>query len=388
MIPRRSTSSLEQHLRQFPAVALLGPRQVGKTTLARRFRPSTETLYLDLENPADLEKLADARGYLLAQRGKLVIIDEVQRAPGLFQVLRGIIDERGLGGELAGQFLLLGSASLDLLRQASETLAGRIAYLELAPFDTLEIPLEHEERLWLRGGFPRSFLAADDAQSAAWRDQFITTYLERDIPQLGPRIPAATLRRFWTMLAHCQGGLLNASQLARSLAVDGKTVANYLDLMVDLLLVRRLPPFHVNVGKRLVKSPKTYVRDSGILHSLLRLEDLDQVLGHPIAGMSWEGYVIETLIRAAPPRAQASFYRTAAGAECDLVLELAGGRRWAIEVKRGLAPKVEKGFRMALQDLGPDQVFLVYGGGERYPKGNGIEAIGVRELAQALAALS
>lgn len=385
MIPRRLTNQLEQHLRQFPAVALLGPRQVGKTTLARRFRSPDALHYLDLENPADLEKLADARAYLTAQRGRLVVIDEVQRAPGLFQVLRGLIDERVLDGEAAGQFLLLGSASIDLLRQSSESLAGRIAYLELTPFEVLETAPEEAPRLWLRGGFPRSFLAAGDGQSAAWRAQFIATYLERDIPQLGPRIPATTLRRFWTMLAHSQGGLLNASQLARSLAVDGKTVAKYLDLMVDLLLVRRLPPYHANVGKRLVKSPKTYVRDSGLLHTLLRLDDLEQVLGHPIAGMSWEGHVIEQLINAAPARTQASFYRTAAGAEIDLLLELPGGECWAIAVKRGMAPKVEKGFRHALADLSPQRAFLVYAGAERYPKGDGIEAISVPALAETLA---
>ena len=387
MIRRRLITTLERHLRQFPAVALLGPRQVGKTTLARTFRPPAALHYLDLENPADLEKLADARGYLGALRGKLVVIDEVQRAPGLFQVLRGLIDERSLGGEHAGQFLLLSSASIDLLRQSSESLAGRIAYLELAPFDVLETAPETSERLWVRGGFPRSFLAGDDAQSALWRENFIATYLERDIPQLGPRIPATTLRRFWTMLAHTQGGLLNAAQLARSLAVDGKTVANYLDLLEDLLLVRRLPPYHVNVGKRLVKSPKTYVRDSGLLHTLLRLEDREQLLGHPVAGMSWEGHVLEQLIAAAPARTGACFYRTAAGAEVDLVLELPGGERWTVEVKRGTAPKVEKGFRHALADLKPQRAFLVYSGSERYPKGDGVEAIGVRELADMLSAM-
>jgi hypothetical protein len=388
MIPRTLQARLEQRLRQFPAVALLGPRQVGKTTLARTCPAAQFGAYLDLENPADLEKLADARGYLGAQRGRLTVIDEVHRAPSLFQVLRGLIDERIQGGEPAGQFLLLGSASIDLLRQSSESLAGRIAYLELAPFDPLEIEPAEPSRLWTRGGFPRSFLAATDADSVTWREGFIRTYLERDIPQLGPRIPAETLRRFWTMLAHAQGGLLNAAQLARALAVDGKTVARYLDLMVDLLLVRRLPPYFANVSKRLVKSPKVYVRDSGLVHALLRLDDLDDVLGHPVAGASWEGFVLETLLRAAPERTQASFYRTATGIEVDLVLELPGNRLWAIEIKRGLAPKVEPGLRRALDDLRPERTFLVYSGDERYPKGGGIEAIGVRELAQELARLA
>ena len=241
--------------------------------------------------------------------------------------------------------------------------------------------------LWARGGFPRSFLADTDGHSATWRENFITTYLERDIPHFGPRIPAETLRRFWTMLAHSQGSLLNAAQLARSLAVDGKTIAKYLDLMVDLLLVRRLAPYHANVGKRLVKSPKTYVRDSGLVHTLLRLDDLDQVLGHPIAGMSWEGHVIETLLRSAPARTRPSFYRTAAGAEVDLVLELPGDRLWVIEIKRGLAAKLEKGFHNALEDLQPSAAFVIYSGAERYPKGPGIEAISVREMGRELASL-
>jgi predicted AAA+ superfamily ATPase len=391
MIPRRLDPVVHRRLRQFPAVALLGPRQVGKTTLARALRgdpdgPAPD--YLDLENPADLGKLEDAAGYLRSRRDRLVIIDEVQRAPGLFQVLRGVIDERVQAGDQAGHFLLLGSASIDLLRQSSETLAGRIAYLELCPFDVLEVGSDQESMLWTRGGFPRSFLADSHEQSAAWRQNFITTYLERDIPQLGPRIPAETLRRFWTMLAHSQGCPLNAAQLARSLAITGKTVANYLDLMVDLLLVRRLQPYHANVGKRLVKSPKTYVRDSGLVHSLLRLDTLDEVLSHPIAGMSWEGYVIETLLRAAPARTQSSYYRTAAGAEIDLLLELPGDRLWAIDIKRGLAPKIEKGFHNACEDLKPTKALLAYSGTDRYPKAGGIEAIGIRELASELAALA
>lgn len=384
MIPRSVQAALEDRLRHFPAVALLGPRQVGKTTLARVIAEAADSLYLDLENPSDLEKLADARGYLGAQRGRLIVLDEVQRAPGLFQELRGLIDERIHDGEAAGHFLLLGSASIDLLRQSSESLAGRIAYLELSPLDVREVGREQQTRLWIRGGFPRSFLAESDSDSAVWRENFIRTYLERDIPLLGPRIPAETLRRFWTMLAHGQGSLLNAANLARALAVEGKTVAKYLDLMVDLLLVRRLPPLHANVGKRLVRSPKTYVRDSGIVHTLLRLDDEDSVLGHPVAGMSWEGFVIETLIRAAPDRAQASFYRTATGVEVDLILELPGNRLWAIEIKRGLASKVEKGLRVALADLKPDKAFLVSSGDERYSKGEGIEAIGLSALAEML----
>ena len=386
MITRILQPLVEERLRRFPAVALLGPRQVGKTTLARILAEKTASLYLDLENPVDLDKLSDARGYLGSRRDRLVVLDEVQRLPGLFQTLRGLIDDRVRRGELAGQFLLLGSASIDLLRQSSESLAGRVAYLELAPLDVREV--QGQAELWIRGGFPRSYLAADDRQSVIWRESFIRTYLERDIPQLGPRIPAETLRRFWTMLAHSQGGLLNAAKLARALAVDGKTVAKYLDLMVDLLLLRRLPPFHANVRKRLVKSPKVYVRDSGIVHTLLRLDDEEQLLGHPIAGMSWEGFALEALIRAAPDRAHASFYRTATGVEVDLVLELPGDQLWAVEIKRGLTPTVDRGLGVALTDLQPDRAFLVYSGDERYPKGDGLEAISLRALAEELGSLA
>ena len=393
-IPRALSTRLKERLRQFPAVALLGPRQVGKTTLARALAEtgvesasgSIETgLHLDLENPVDQEKLADARGYLGTKRGRLVILDEIHRAPHLFATLRGIIDERIHGGEPSGQFLLLGSASIDLLRQSGESLAGRIAYLELGPLDIRELAADDQMRLWARGGFPRSFLAPTDADSAVWREQFIRTYLERDIPALGPRIPAQTLRRFWTMLAHSQGGLWNAASLARSLAVDGKTVARYVDLLADLLLVRRLPPLHASVRKRLVKAPKVYVRDSGIVHALLRLDDLDSVLGHPIAGASWEGFVIETLLRAAPERTEASFYRTASGVEIDLLLELPGDRVWAVEIKRGLAPAVSRGFRVAIEDVQPHRAFIVHGGEDRYPKGDGVDAVGLRELADELA---
>ena len=385
---RRSLGEIvAARLRQFPAVALIGPRQVGKTTLARWLAGAGDSVYLDLEDPSDLSKLDDAAGYLRTFRRRLVVIDEVQRAPGLFQLLRVLVDERIRAGEPAGQFLLLGSAAPDLLRQSGESLAGRIAYLELSPLDVRETGGELNSRLWVRGGFPPSFLAESDWQSAEWREQFIRTYLERDVPQLGPRVPAETLRRLWTMLAHGQGSLLNMASLARSLAIDGKTVARYVDLLADLFLVRRLPPFHANVRKRLVKSPKVYVRDSGLVHALLRLDDEDSVLGHPVAGASWEGFVLETLIRAAPGRARASFYGTATGIEIDLLLELPDDRLWAIEIKRGSAPRVGKGLRIAMDDLQPDRTFVVYSGDERYPQAGGIEAIGLTAMADALAEL-
>ena len=390
LLDRRLEKAALDYLGQFPAVCLLGPRQVGKTTLAHVLTDHQQlgqpADYLDLENPQDLDKLQDASGYLEQRRDRLVILDEVQRMPGLFQVLRGLIDKRRLGGDKAGHFLLLGSASIERLQQSSQTLAGRIAYLHLSPLDVLEAPASSE--LWWRGGFPDSLLAADDAASIRWRSQFITTYLERDIPLLGPRIPANTLRRLWTMLAHHQGGLLNAAQLANNLGVTGKTVAGYLELLVDLLLVRRLEPFQANVKKRLVKSPKLYIQDSGLVHSLLGINSYDDLLSHPVVGMSWEGYVLENLLRLSPEHSKASFYRTATGVEIDLVLELPDGRLWAIEIKRTTAPTLSRGLRQACDDIKPDRAFIVYGGDERYPKGGGVEVISLRGMAEELVGLS
>jgi len=380
-IERRLLGPVRERLEQFPAVALLGPRQIGKTSLALELGRLMPSVYLDLEAAADRAKLAEPALYLSALGDRLVILDEVQRMPELFATLRGLIDAGRRQGQRSGRFLLLGSASVELIRQASESLAGRIAYLELAGLTVLEVNSSQVETLWIRGGFPDSFLAASDRASALWRENFIRTYLERDVPQLGPRIPAETLRRFWVMLAHHQGSLLNAAELGRSLGVDGKTIARYLDLLVDLLLVRRLQPLHANVAKRLVKSAKVYVRDSGLLHSLLGLDDRDAVYGHPVVGGSWEGFVVETLLSVAPERCGAWFYRTAAGAEMDLVLDLPGGQRWAIEVKRGLAPKLGKGFHQARADLAPDRTFVVIPAEDHYPLGDGVEAIGVAELA-------
>ena len=383
-IVRELEPRVRDYLRIFPAVALVGPRQVGKTTLARAIaeapaaRHAPPGTYLDLEDPADLEKLEDPGAYLARRRGGLVVLDEIHRKPALFQVLRGIIDERIRRGESTGQFLLLGSASIDLLRQAGESLAGRLGTLELGPFSLTETPRD-PARLWIRGGFPRSLLADSDRSSAIWRSNFIDTYLRRDIPELGPRIPAATLRRFWTMLAHSQGTPCNAARLGQSLAVDPKTVSLYLDLLVDLLLVRRLPPLHANVAKRLVKSPKVYVRDSGLVHTLLRLDDEDAVLGHPVAGFSWEGFVIENILRAAPERTEASFYGTATKVEVDLVLDLPGGERWAIEIKRGLAT-INRALRVAFDDVQPSRAVIVHGREDRFPKGNEVEAMDLGSL--------
>ena len=387
MIQRHILERLVQSLATTPAVALLGPRQVGKTTLALEIGQTRPSIYLDLESSADRAKLSDPETYLTAHEDELVILDEVHRAPELFQQLRGLIDQGRRKGKAAGRFLLLGSASLDLLQQSGESLAGRITYLELGPFDALEVPATGLDQLWARGGFPSSYLASADGESLRWRLDFIRTYLERDIPQFGPRLPAETLRRFWTMLAHNQSELLNATNLARALGVDSKTIARYLDLLVDLLLVRRLPPWHRNDGKRLVKSPKIYVRDSGIVHALLRLSSLEEVLGHPVAGGSWEGLAIESIIAAAPFGAEASFYRTSAGAEIDLVLELPKGERWAIEIKRGSAPRLERGFYHACEDVQPTRRFVIYNGEERYPLNPVTEAIGLKALTEELAAL-
>lgn len=387
MITRRIHERLAQSIANSPAVGLLGPRQVGKTTLALEIGETRPSLYLDLESPADRAKLADAGRYLAEHEDKLVILDEVHRAPEIFQILRGLIDQGRRRGKKDGRFLLLGSASIDLLKQSGESLAGRIAYLELTPFDATEVGGDRLERLWVRGGFPSSFLASSDRLSLDWREDFIRTYLERDVPQFGSRIPSETLRRFWTMLAHHQAGLHNAASLAQGLGVDGKSVARYLDLLLDLLLVRRLPPWHRNAGKRLVKSPKVFVRDSGIAHALLGLGNKEQLLGHPVVGPSWESFVIEALLVLAPRGTEANFYRTAAGAEIDLVLTLPGGALWAVEIKRSSAPSVTRGFHLACADLKPAKRFVVYPGEDRFPLDGETEVLGLSELGNMLQAL-
>lgn len=318
-----------------------------------------------------------------------MILDEVQRLPELFAVLRGVIDSRRRDGEAAGQFLLLGPASGVLLQQTSESLAGRVAQLELTPFQAREVlpadaPAANIHALWIRGGFPLAWLAADDASSLVWRDAFIATCLERDIPAFGPRIPATTLRRLWTMLAHHQGGLLNQSQLAAALGVSGQTVGRYVDLLCDLMLLRRLPAWHGNVGKRLVRAPKAYVRDSGIVHALLGLGSLEAVLAHPVAGASWEGFVIEQLLAAAP-QADASFYRTSHGAEADLVLGFRNGETWVVEIKRASAPTVSRGFHLAAADVGATRKLLIAPVDQAYPLRDGIKVMNPLVAARMLA---
>jgi len=388
MIDRRLTSLLTQRLRDIPAVVLLGPRQVGKTTLAHEIAREREAIYLDLESEADRARLSEPELYLADRLDRLVVLDEIHRVPPLFPTLRGLIDRARRAGRRSGLYLLLGSASLEMIKQSGETLAGRVSYLDLGPFDVLELTERASDpaagRLWLRGGFPDSYLAESDAKSLRWRHDFIRTYLERDIPQFGRRIPAETLRRFWVMLAHHQGGLLNVAQLARNIGVDPKTAASYIDLLADLLLLRRLPAWHANVGKRLVKSPKVFVRDSGIVHALLAIGDQEMLLSHPVVGASWEGFVIENLLAVAPEGVQGYFYRTSGGAEIDLLLHLPDGRLWAVEIKRSLTPRPKRGFHAACADLDPERRFVVYPGAEPYPLTAEIEAIPLRHLAERL----
>ncbi len=388
MLSRHTYQAVLQALDRQATVALIGPRQVGKTTLALEVAAEKGALYLDLETQRDRGKLSDPALFLEAYEDRLVILDEIHRTPELFQELRGIIDRGRRRGKRTGRFLILGSASMDLLKQSGESLAGRISYVEMSPLDVLEVVPQQNalQQLWLRGGFPDSFLANDDADSLIFRQDFIRTYLERDIPQFGYRIPAETLERLWTMLAHSQGGLLNASKLASSLSVTSPTVASYVDLMVDLLLVRRLKPFHGNTKKRLVKSPRLYVRDSGLLHALLGIEDHNDLFGHPVVGASWEGFVIENLLAVAPRGAKASFYRTSAGAEIDLLLEMPGRRGiYAIEIKHGLLSTPSRGFYTAIKDLKPTEAFVVNSGEERYPIAEDVEATGLREMATIIA---
>ena len=385
MIARRLLAQVHENLQRHPAVVLLGPRQVGKTTLALQLAEARDSVYLDLEDPADLAKLQDPGWFVDQHPDQLIVLDEVQRFPGLFQVLRGRIDRDRREGRRTGRFLLLGSASSALLQQTSESLTGRVAYMELAPFNLLEVGAKRQTDLWVHGGFPEAFLQPDTG--FAWRTDFIRTCLERDIPALGLRIPAETLRRFWTMLAHSQGQLFNASRLGAGLGVKGQTVGRYLDLLADLLLVRRLQPWFVNVGKRLVKSPKTYVRDSGVLHALLGLRTLEDVLGHPVAGGSWEGFVIANVLRAAPAFTEAHFYRTSAGAEIDLLLRF-GQELWAIEVKRTSAPKLQKGFHLACEDVSPTAKWVVYSGEDDYPLPGGVHVVSLIALMERLAVLT
>ncbi len=386
VLERQITEKLQAMITQVPAVALLGARQVGKTTLAKTIAKSIDSIYLDLEAPEDLLKLSDPTSFLSAHADKLVILDEIQRSPELFPVLRGLIDKNREQGRRAGQFLLLGSASMDLMHQSSESLAGRISYIGMSGLNLAEIDGNQQDRqtLWLRGGFPDSYLATDDDLAMDWLENLVRTYLERDVPQMGFRVPAARLRRLWTMLAHLQGETINYSKLASNLEVDAKTVSNYIDILTDLLLVRRLDPGHANVKKRLVKSPRYYVRDSGILHRLLGINSYDELLSNPVLGKSWEGFAVENILSILPGRAETYFYRTAAGAEVDLVIRMPSSEIWAIEIKHGVAPKLGKHYSQTCDDVGATHKYILYGGDDEFPVGNDVNIISLSALMERL----
>ena len=384
MIQRRITGEIKELLAEFPAVVIIGPRQVGKTTLAQKVAEEVdpESIYLDLESPSDLSKLADAEQYFDWNEGKLIVLDEIQRAPEIFKTLRGVIDRRRRKGLRNGQFLILGSASLDLIRQSSETLAGRIAYEELSIFNVLEISDDTNEdlgKLWLRGGFPDSFLAGSEVSSLRWRTNFITTYLEREIPQIANFVPSNRLRRLWTMLAHQQGNQINMSQLGASLDLSSPTVKSYVELLEDLLLVRTLRPWYSNIGKRLVKTPKVYIRDSGILHALLNISDRETLLGHPVVGFSWEGFVIENIISILSKNAEYWYYRTSAGAEIDLIV-FQKNEIIAIEIKKTLSPKLSKGFIYGCEDIKATQRYFVYGGEDYFPISDDTKVVSLKKM--------
>lgn len=394
MIKRHVKDRITEALASNPSVALMGPRQVGKTTLALEIADKVPSVYLDLENRADLQKARDIEAFHKENSDKLIILDEVQRLPEIFAPIRGLIDKERRRGNRTGQFLFLGSASIDLLKQSSETLAGRIAYIEMFPVNALEYTKSAKDtpalnRLWLRGGFPDSLLTDGAKRSAGeislnWRYSFIKTYLERDIPQLGPRIPAETLERFWMMLAHSQGTSVNASKLAANIEVSGVSVARYIDLLVDLLLIRKVQPYTANVKKRLVKSPRIYVRDSGITHALLNIASYNDLLGHPVVGKSWEGFVIENIISVLPPRVRPYYYRTAGGAEIDLVLEFGVHEKWAVEIKKGTSFSLGRGFHEACSDLRPKEKFVIYAGEDRFPSRDEVTALSLYDFMKRL----
>ncbi|MEO8921287.1 MAG: ATP-binding protein [Caldimonas sp.] len=384
MISRETAAEIRQRLAFYPGVVLLGPRQVGKTTLARAIAAERAgSLVLDLERIADRAQLVQPELFLAAHRSRLVVLDEVQFAPEIFASLRPEID----AARRPGRFLLLGSASGHLLRQQTESLAGRVSYLELGPLAASEVPADafSLQRLWLRGGFPVSYLAPSDPLSYAWRQDFVETFLQRDLPALGVGVAAETLHRFWRMLAHLHGQLFNASQLGLSLGgASHTTAARYLDVLVDTMMVRRLEPHFVNLGKRLVKAPKIYVRDSGIVHALLGVASIDDLQSHPIAGASWEGFCVEQIHAHLPEGASAGFYRTAAGTELD-VLVTTGKRRIGFEIKFSQAPKPTRGFWQALDDLNTTHAYIIAPVERRYPLARSVEVIPIGDVSEVLA---
>ena len=378
MVKRLIQGRIEMSLSRYPVVGILGPRQVGKTTLAKMImeRVKKKVSYLDLELPSDLNKLRDPELYLSRLADMLIIIDEIQRMPSLFPLLRALVDRK----KAAGRFLILGSASPELIRHSAESLAGRIIYHELSPFMLKEIVGGKIQKLWLRGGYPQSYLSKNNSDSFAWREAFVKTYLEMDIPQLGIRIPAQQLRRFWTMIAHSHGQLWNASKIAGSLGISAPTVKHYLDILEETFIVRQIQPYHSNLKKRLVKSPRVYIRDSGMLHTLLNIRTLEELYGHPSLGSSWEGFIVEQIIRLLPDRWQVFFYRTGAGAEIDLVLFDSRHKSVAVEIKYSVSPKVERGFWNAYEDLSCRKGYVIYPGTESYPVGKNVFTLPVKDL--------
>jgi uncharacterized protein len=376
-VERKSAESrLRKALARSSAVVLIGPRQCGKTTLARQLVAPDSINYFDLEDPVSLARLEQPMTALEPLLGKLVVIDEVQRRPELFPVLRVLIDKQ----REPGKFLILGSASLNLLHQSSESLAGRMEVLELSGFSVADIGIAAVPQHWLRGGYPPSFLASSDADSLWWRKNFIRTFLESDIPQMGLRVPSSTLMRFWTMLAHYHGQIWNASELARSLGVGESTTRRYVDLLEDLFMVRQLQPWHENLKKRQVRAPKVYLRDSGLLHSLLGIKTRKELLEHPKVGASWEGYVLEEILKAAPFD-EAYFWATHGGAELDLLL-LKDGRRYGIECKRIDAPRLTPSMKAATHDLDLEHLVIVYPGDRSYHLNSQTTAVPFAELAR------
>ncbi|MFH1755539.1 MAG: ATP-binding protein [Candidatus Latescibacterota bacterium] len=369
--------SINTFLTRFPVVGIIGARQIGKTTLARAYakRCDDPVALFDLENPLDLAKLTDPMLALQDLKG-LVVIDEVQRQPGLFPILRVLVDRP----DSPARFLVLGSASPQLLRQGSETLAGRIIYLELSGFSLQEVPPEKRDRLWLRGGFPKSFLAPDDNASMEWRQAFASTFLERDLPQLGIDVAASTMRRFWTMLAHTHGQVWNASKIARSFGVSDRTVRRYLDHLDGTLVVRQLQPWHENLRKRQVKSPKVYFCDTGLLHALLNLPLFDDLSSHPSLGASWEGFLLFEVVRLLHARENESFFwATHAGAELDLLF-IRGRHRLGFEFKRTVSPRVTHSMKIAVEDLKLERLDVVHAGDGVFPLAENIRAVGVNDL--------
>lgn len=382
MIKRQLGKTLRDRLLQTPVVALLGSRQVGKTTLARSLKLRKPCHYLDLERPSDMAKLEDPELYLGNFAKHLVILDEVQRCPEIFPLLRSLVDERRLAGESAAQFLILGSASPELLRQSSETLAGRISYLELAPFNRMELPsgAKHKDRHWICGGYPGSYLASTETASRQWCEDFILSYVERYMPQFGITSSPQLLRRLCSMVAHQQGATLNLSKIAGSLGIDAKTVRHYLDLLEGLYLIRSIPAWSRNSGKRLVKSPKVYWRDSGILHYLAGIQNQEHLLGHPLCGHSWEGYCIEQILQLMPKDNYYSHYRTQAGAEIDLVLETAAGEVIAVEIKRTLSPKLTPAFIESSNTLRANRGYYIMPEGSSFQLSDTVSAISLADF--------